>query len=68
MEEIIGQVAQKVGISADSARGAVETVIAFLKSKLPAAVGSQIDQAIGGGAAPANLGEAAKGLGGLFGK
>jgi len=67
MEELIAQVSQKTGLPADRAQTAVETVLSFLKSKLPAAIGGQLDQAVGG-AGVAGLGDAAKGLGGLFGK
>lgn len=68
MDELIGQVAQKTGLPADRAREAVEAVLGFLKSKLPPAVGSQLDQVAAGGA-PTGLGDlAGKALGGLFGK
>lgn len=67
MDELIGQVAKTTGLSADQARAAVETVLTFLKGKLPPAIGGQLDQALSGGL-PAGLGDVAKGLGGLFGK
>jgi hypothetical protein len=67
MEELIKQVAEKTGFPADRAKTAVETVLTFLKSKLPGAIGSQIDQAVSGGNI-AGLGDVTKGLGGLLGK
>lgn len=67
MEELIGQVAQKTGLPLDRARTAVETVLAFLKGKLPTALGGQIDQAVSGGDS-SGRGDVAKGLGGMFGK
>jgi hypothetical protein len=67
MEELIGQVAQKTGLPVDRARTAVETVLSFLKDKLPTALGSQIDQAVGAGNS-SGLGDVAKRLGGMIGK
>jgi hypothetical protein len=68
MDELIEQVVQKTGIPADQARKAVETVLAFLKSKLPDVVGGQLDQVVAGGA-PGGVVDAAKNaLGGLLGK
>ncbi len=62
MDELIKQVAQKVGISEDQARQAVTQVVAFLKQKLPAPIASQIDSVLGGSAPDLSA------LGGLFGK
>jgi len=67
MDELISQVASKVGISEDMARQAVTIVVNFLKQKLPAPIASQIDGVLGGGGL-GNLGDMAKGLGGVFGK
>jgi uncharacterized protein (DUF2267 family) len=66
MDELINQVAQKTGISAEHAKTAVETVVKFLKDKLPAPLAGQLDQLIAGNAS--SLGDMAKNLGGLFGK
>jgi uncharacterized protein (DUF2267 family) len=63
MDELVKLVAQKTGISEQQARTAVQTVVDFIKSKLPAAMGSQIDAILSGSAA-SDLG---KQLGGLFG-
>ena len=63
MEELVKLVSQKTGISPDQARLAVETVLGFLKQKLPAPVAAQIDSLLAGGHMP-DLG---KGIGGLFG-
>ena len=49
MEELIAQVVQKTGLSPDRARSAVETVVSFLKKKLPAPLSNQLEQAISGG-------------------
>lgn len=66
MDELINMVAQKTGLGPDKARTAVDTVLGFLKDRLPAPIASQLDSAVsgtGGGAA-----DAAKGLGGIFGR
>ncbi len=67
MEELVNLVAQKTGISHDQAQAAVETVVGFLKQKLPAPLASQIDGLLSGGTTP-DLGNLAQGLGGLLGK
>ena len=73
MEQLISLVSQKTGLPPEGARKAVETVLGFLKDKLPPAIGSQIDGVISsggaaGGGAAGGLGDVAKGLGGMLGK
>ena len=65
MDELAKVVAQKAGLSQDQAKAAAQAVIAFLKTKLPAPVGAQIDAVLSGGG---NVGDMAKGLGGMMGK
>lgn len=65
MDELIKQVAAKTGISEDQARTAVTTVLGFLKTKLPAPIAGQIDNAIGGGG-ESGLGDVAAKAGGLL--
>lgn len=74
MNELIQVVVQKTGLPQDKAQLAVETVLSFLKGKLPA-VGNQLDAflIVGEEASPAvGIAEKAKsavaGLGGLLGK
>ena len=70
MEELIQLVSQKTGIPKETARVAVETVIGFLKEKLPETLAGQIEALIGGadvGDLLGNVDDLAKGLGGLFG-
>ncbi|MCC7355559.1 MAG: hypothetical protein IT330_17610 [Anaerolineae bacterium] len=62
MDELVKLVVQKTGISQDQAKMAVETVVGFLKQKLPAPVAAQIDGLLGG------AGGMMKGLGGMLGK
>jgi uncharacterized protein (DUF2267 family) len=67
MDEIINQVAQRTGLAPDKARTAVDTVIGFLKTRLPAPIASQLDNALSGSGGTAGMAEAAKGLGNRFG-
>ncbi len=64
MDELIKLVSQKTGLPQDKAKLAVETVLNFLKQKLPAAVAGEIDGALAGGSLP---GDITKGLGNLLG-
>lgn len=72
MDELVKLVASKTGMSESVARTAVETVISFLKQKLPAPVAGQLDSLLAGGGQDiaGKAGDALKGLGGLnpFGK
>lgn len=64
MDELVKLVAQKTGMPEATAKTAVDTVIGYLKQKLPAPVAGQIDAVLQGG----GLGDMTKGLGGMFGK
>lgn len=70
MEEIVKLVVERTGLPEAQAKQAVETVIGFLKEKLPAPIAGQIDGllASGAGGLAGNLGGLAQGLGGLLGK
>ena len=66
MEELIRQVAERTGISEAQAQTAVNTVLGFIKGRLPEPLAGQLDGFIGGGGAAvggADLG----GLGGAAG-
>jgi hypothetical protein len=72
MDQLIQMITQRTGISEDQARQAVQMVAGFLKEKLPAPIGSQIDNVLGGSGQSAQGGtDQAKnmlgGLGGMFG-
>lgn len=76
MEELIKQVTERTGISEAQARTAIDTVIGFLKNRLPAPIGSQLDSVIGSGAGIVGdvagkagdvAGNVLGGLGGMFG-
>jgi len=73
MDELVKLVTDKVGISPDQAQKAVATVMGFLKDKLPAPLGEQLDKVMAGGAGGSGglgdmAGAAESALGGLFGK
>jgi len=67
MDELIKLVVAKTGISEDAARQAIETVLDFLKGKLPAPLGEQLEGLLGGAESP-EAGGLLSGLGGLLGK
>lgn len=68
MDQLVKMVSEKTGISETQAKTAVNTVVTYLKDKLPAGMGNQVDALIKGG----NIGDVASGLkdkvGGMFGK
>jgi hypothetical protein len=68
MDELIKLVSQKTGISEEMSRMAVEVVLGYLKEKLPTPVAGQIDTVLSGAGTATNIGDLAKGLGGLLGK
>lgn len=49
MNELVQQVCQRTGLSEDKAQQAVQTVIGYLKEKLPGPIAGQIDSALQGG-------------------
>lgn len=68
MNEIIQRLMTKTGLPEDKAGAAVDAVLGFLKEKLPAPIAAQIDGLLTGGAGvTGTLGDAAAGLGGMFG-
>ncbi len=48
MDELVKLVVKKTGISEDQARKAVDTVLQFIKQRLPAPLASQIDGLLSG--------------------
>jgi hypothetical protein len=68
-QQLIEQITQRVGISPDKAQTAVETVLGYLKERLPGPVGSQLDNVVSGQeGAGSGFSQAAQNLGGMFGK
>jgi uncharacterized protein (DUF2267 family) len=77
VDELIKQVSERSGISESQARSAVETVVGFLKERLPSPIAGQVDNALNSSAGAVGTGiDAVKdragdmmgGLGGMFGK
>jgi hypothetical protein len=64
MDELVNRVAERAGISQEQAREAVNTVIEFIKEKLPPAFAGQVDNFINGG----KIGGLGGLMGGMFGK
>ena len=62
MDELVKLVVQKTGISEAQAKTAIETVVNFLKQKLPAPLSLKVDTVLSGGMPDVSA------LGGLFGK
>ncbi len=60
MEKLIKMVSEKTGISEAQATTAVITVVSFLKDKMPAGIGTQVESFIKGGTG--SVGDIAGGL------
>ena len=69
MDELIKQVVERTGISEQQARGAVDTVLGFLKTRLPEPIAGQLDGLVSGagGAAGGLADKAGDLLGGMLG-
>jgi uncharacterized protein (DUF2267 family) len=48
MQELIQQVAQRTGIPEDKAQVVVDTVVGYLKERLPGPMAAQLDNAVSG--------------------
>lgn len=73
MNELIQRVIEKTGLPQDKAVAAAETVIGFLKERLPAPIASQLQGFMGEGSSGENdnLGKLkgiGEGIGGMFGR
>ena len=73
MEDLIRQVTERTGITETQARTAIDTVMGYMRDKLPASMSGTIDGVLGGGANVAGgVADTAQnvlgGLGGMFGK
>jgi uncharacterized protein (DUF2267 family) len=72
MDELIKLVSSKAGIQEAQAKTAVETVVKFLKEKLPAPIASQLDAVLSNEAVMGQAGQlldkGIESLGGLLGK
>ncbi len=68
MDELVKLVSQKTGLSEAQAKVAVDTVVGYLKQKLPAPVAGQIDGILSGAGGGGALGDQIKGIGKMLGK
>lgn len=68
MEQIVKLVQEKTGISEAQASTAVNTVVNFLKDKLPAGMRDQVDGFLKGGIGTGGVSGMADKIGGMFGK
>ncbi len=70
MEQLIKVVSEKAGISEAQAKQSVEAVMGFLKDKLPAGMGQQVESFISGNSSSVgNVADVLKDkIGGFFGK
>jgi hypothetical protein len=66
MDELVQLVSQKTGLSEEMSKQAVEVVVNYIKHRLPDPIAGQIDKLLEGGEI-GDLGDLAKGLGGLLG-
>ncbi len=71
MEKLINLVSEKAGISTSQAETAVNTVVSFLKDRLPPGMAGQVDNYLKGSGNTGDKGDSAGGmadkLGGMFG-
>ncbi len=49
MDDLLKQITEKFGVSADQAKGILGTVAEFLGDKLPGPIGAQVTKLLGGG-------------------
>ena len=68
MQEVISQVSERAGISDAQAKVAVQTVLDYLKDRLPSPLDGQVEKALQGADVTESVESVTKGLGGgLFG-
>ena len=67
MNDLIQLVAQKAGISPDQAKTAVETVVGFVKGKLPEPIAGQVESFLQSQGGTPSMGDAIKSLRGAMG-
>lgn len=68
MQELIKMVTEKAGISEAQAKTAVESVISFLKDKMPSGVGSQVESFVKGTGTTGGSGSLGNTASGITGK
>ncbi|MBE7942800.1 hypothetical protein IM725_19705 [Ramlibacter aquaticus] len=69
MNELIQRLIDKVGLSEQQANTAMQTVVGFVKEKVPAPIAAQVETVLAGGSEGGGaLGSISGALGGMFGK
>lgn len=68
MDELVKLVAEKTGMGQEQSQMAVDTVIGFLKEKLPEPLAGQLDTLLGNADSMKQASDLLKGLGDMFGK
>lgn len=70
MEELVKRVSERTGLSEDKAKTAIDTVVGFLKERLPAPIAGHVDTALekAGGTIVDKAGDMIGNIGGMFGK
>jgi ribosomal protein L7/L12 len=70
MEELIKRVSERTGIGEDKAKTGIETVVGFLKERLPAPIASHVDSALeqAGGTVVDKASDLIGNISGMFGK
>ena len=68
MDELVKLVAAKTGLSEEMATTAVQTVLDFLKQRLPAPIAERLEDLLGDEDGQLDLGDLAAGLGSLLGR
>ena len=68
-QQLIQQLSQRVGIPPEKAEAAINTVVGYLKERLPGPVASQLDKLVSGEEVQGGvLSQAAQSISGMFGK
>jgi hypothetical protein len=70
VEELIKRVSERTGMPEDKAKTAIETVVGFLKERLPAPIAGHVDSALesAGGTIVDKASDLMGNIGGMFGK
>ena len=70
MDELVKRVTERTGLSEDKAKTAIDTVVGFLKERLPAPIAGHVDTALNaaGGTIVDKASDLIGGLGGMFNK
>ncbi|MGE5568595.1 MAG: hypothetical protein ACM3S5_06105 [Rhodospirillales bacterium] len=68
MNELIHTIMEKTGLDQGKASSAAETVINFLKERLPGQFGSQLDSVLGSGESEGTMGQIKKKAGSILGQ